>query len=123
MMDRETWIQRIASSLWTLGDANFQERSWVRAEGDEVSSFDEALCALSDFDLEGFAARCAHWEFPEDLSSKLLDYWSDLKDYAHRLGPYPSPEVVLGDSRWRELRDRAKTLSETLGYHRHTLEL
>jgi len=114
-MDPETWRNRIASSLEDLGDEDFQRRSWLRGEGNEVSSFEEAVCALRDFDLSGFAERCVDWGFPMDLPERLLRYWDDLKKYAAEMGSTPSHDYILADPRWDLLRVRARELAQVVG--------
>jgi hypothetical protein len=55
VMDRDTWLERIAEAIRVLGDGSYQERVWVRGEGPEVDSSTEAISALlDDYDLGGF---------------------------------------------------------------------
>ena len=113
-MDRSFWTDRIASFLEDLGSEEFQQRSWIRGEGDEVSSFEEAVCALSDFDLVGFAERCTAWGYPPGFSEDLLAFDRDLGDYARRIRPGTRHEAILADPMWSALRARAKVLANVV---------
>lgn len=42
------WCQQVLLRLDELADKEYQERVWVRGEGEEVSSFVEAGCGLYD---------------------------------------------------------------------------
>ena len=48
MQVRAEHLAEIVECLRELGDAEYQQRVWIRGEGDEVSSFAEATCRLFD---------------------------------------------------------------------------
>ena len=114
MMDREVWIEQIAIALEGLGDRQFQQRVWLRGEGPEVSSFDEAVCALDDKDLAGLIDHCGEWGYPGDLADRLRRYDQALEQFIHDIGPYPRTELILSDPRWAGLCEEAKGLADEL---------
>jgi hypothetical protein len=83
MMDRDTWLAGILAAIRDLGDAAYQERVWVRAEGPEADSSAEAICRLyDDFDLAGFLAqdRQRRW-LAADEHAALQAFETALGDY------------------------------------------
>jgi len=67
MMSLSQWAGNISKSLEPFYNLDFQIRAWLRGEGPEVSSLDEAICKLfDDSDFKGFL------KLPEIRSNKKL---------------------------------------------------
>ena len=114
MMDRDTWLAGILAAIRDLGDAAYQERVWVRAEGPEVNSSAEAICRLhDDFDLAGFLAqdRQRHW-LPAEEHAALQTFAATLGDYIATDDDETSDATRLATPEWLVLRQLARRTLE-----------
>ena len=111
MMVRDTWLAGILAAIRDLGDAAYQERVWVRAEGPEVDSSAEAICRLSDdLDLAGFLAqdRQRRW-LPSDEHAALQTFAAALNDYVATDDDETNDATRVATPEWLALRKLART--------------
>ena len=114
MMDRDTWLAGILAAIRDLGDAAYQERVWVRAEGPEVDSSAEAICRLyDDFDLAGFLAedRQQHW-LSADEHAALQAFAAALSDSIATDDEETSDATRVATPEWHALRKLARRTLE-----------
>jgi hypothetical protein len=110
VMDRDTWLERIAEAIRVLGDGSYQERVWVRGEGPEVDSSTEAISALlDDYDLGGFllASRRNGWLSKNQLSA-LQAFEAAISDYLARDDDRTSDRGRIATPEWLALQQLAR---------------
>ena len=120
MMDRDTWLVGILAAIRDLGDADYQERVWVRAAGPEVDSSAEAICRLyDDFHLTGFLEhdRQRHW-LPADEHTALQAFDAAIGDYIATDADEMSDAVRVATPEWLALRKLARRTLELVGIER-----
>lgn len=110
MMEYQDWLNAIVAVLEELASQEFQERVWLRGEGPEVSSYEEAVNRFFDdyatnelIDVEWRQAGLT------DDERKILATFRDTLDEFNELVPVlPHPREVLGNSKWPRVRRAAQ---------------
>jgi hypothetical protein len=101
-MELVPWQQVVLDTLRELSDASFQERVWIRGEGDENSSPIEVVNQLfDDSGLSDLLDRGTVFSERADGMLKELSAYIDTIDFERSAG------ALLADERWQELRQLA----------------
>ena len=91
----------VESCLKELSDIDFQRRIWVRGEGPEVSSFEEAVCQL--FDDTSIGDQLDEGQ-EVVLSPKLDSILRELKHLLNKIDYRMTAEEILNHPNWDKIR-------------------
>jgi hypothetical protein len=118
MMDFDTWIDGIISTIEIFADENIQRRVWVEGDTDIFSSWEEAYCQLfDDSDLLGFIdTYCCteNQKLPASTCASLKEFQEAAKNYGDKWADFADPKAVLSDPEWHQVRILAKKALDDL---------
>ena len=98
-MKPEPWQQLVIDTLKELSDESFQERAWVRGEGDGISSPLETVNQLfDDSGLGDLLVAGGAFSDGADMALRKLGNLVDAIDFERPI------EDLLADSNWLKLR-------------------
>lgn len=114
MMGKEEWIQGLLSVAAEFADKNFQERVWLRGEGPEISSWEEAMCRFfDDYDVDSLLEKYAkELNLTTTQHSQLSALRDELNKFGKRVGDSPTAEDVLNDPNWTKIRSLASAVHD-----------
>ena len=108
-MELATWKDNVLSVVKEISDETFQTRVWLRGEGPEVSSFEEAINRLfDDYLVEDFIEEFRKEHGAAGWLDRLQDLRVALDAYADATPRQVSPSEVLSDPRWSRIRALAQ---------------
>ena len=106
-MDKNTWCQILLDMVSEFESKSYQDKVWSCGEGDDVSSWDDAICQFfDDYDVDGFINKYID-EFDDDKKNCLIKFRNSLSSYSDAMEATPPPEKILTDPNWGEIRKLA----------------
>ena len=104
-----------------LGNPEYQERVWVRGEGPEISSYDEATMYFNE-DCERIFENPEYYEGINKENIKLLQILYNMiaafdEHIANTTSEYTTRaehKMILSDPKWHEIQNFAKLVYNTL---------
>jgi hypothetical protein len=102
------WFKNIQTVLKEFADAEFQERVWVRGEGEEVSDWTEAMCKLfDDYQFDDFLDE----SWPKlGLSDRLHAALDNLRSQLNHYEEKETSAAIAKDPKWQKIRDLAQDI-------------
>jgi len=123
MMQYRDWIDVVVKVLTEFSSQEFQERVWLRGEGPEVSSYEEAVNRFFD-DYAADKLIDVEWRragLGRDKREKLASFRDALDAFNKLLPNAPHPQEVLGKPEWRRVRAAARNALDALAARTGTL--
>jgi hypothetical protein len=116
MMKYPDWIGAVVNVLEEFSSREFQERVWLRGEGPEVSSYDEAVNRFfDDYAADELINVLWHQGGLDNDQRKKLAEFRDLLEVFNKLLPeVPHPREVLGNPEWPRVRAAARNALDKL---------
>ena len=106
MISPYDWFKNIQTVLKEFADAEFEERVWVRGEGEEVSDWTEAICKLfDDYRFDDFLDES--W-LKLGLSDRLRAALDNLRSQLNNYQEKETNAAIAKDPQWHKIRDLAK---------------
>jgi hypothetical protein len=94
----EPWHEMVIQSLEELSDLDFQEKVWVRGEGNMVSSFTEAVNSL--YDDSGLNTLMKDGLV---FSSKADQALNELHEYLKTFSPGQPAKSLIASDKWHKV--------------------
>ncbi len=109
-------LASVLESVYTFSSREYQMRIWVRDEGPEAESFDDAVNA---FDCEGGGVLEKWQQFRLTRNQFVLlkrlydqvDVFADDNDY---------PELFIDTPEWQEIMSSAEKVLDAFGWNKET---
>jgi len=110
MMRYKDWVDAIVKTLEEFSSEEFQERVWLRGDGPQVSSYEEAVNRFFD-DYDADELINVQWRdagLTHDERNKLVAFRETLEAFNKLLPKVPHPAEVLGNPGWPRVRAAAR---------------
>lgn len=109
-MDNELWMRIVLEVLKEFASEDFQIRVWLKGEGPEVSSFEEAVCKFFDDNVIDLLLD-VEWRqvgLTENQRNKLKIFRDALDKFNDSVEESPHPKDILFNPDWPKVRSLAK---------------
>jgi hypothetical protein len=102
-MERKLILSKVYKLLEQISDSDFQERTWVRGEGKEISTYIEVMCSLfDDFNLDGIIEKKP---IDFNLSDQLISSLKTLRDALNNYDDESKSHFdIINDPNWKEIQ-------------------
>ena len=119
-MKEDDILRAIKSSIETFADCKFQEKSWMKGIGLEVSSYEDEFCNLFDgLAFEYFLDEEASPDFRKTKSyhklsqvRESLNHFDD-EPYKDQLG-FVNPNLLLKSQSWKNVQKVCRDCLDTI---------
>ncbi len=109
-IERQLWIKNITDTLEVFASEEFQTRVWIKGSGPEVSSFVEAVCQLSDYQLDLLVDT--EWRqigLTKIQHDKLAAFRDAIDKFNDVVPEFPNDLDVLSHPDWPQIRQLAQS--------------
>ena len=115
-MTYPVWVESVIGVVKDIQNVENQQRVWIRGEGPECSSFEEAMCNFfDDFDADGLLKHSPTESGLTELQySKLKEFRNAIRSYSDqtrillRTKNIRIDHYVLADPQWHQIRALAQ---------------
>ncbi len=118
-MDSQLWIKNIVDTLEVFASEEFQTRVWIKGCGPEASSFVEAVCQLSDYQLDHLVD--IEWRqigLTNIQRDKLAAFRDAIDRFNHVVPETPNDLDVISHPDWPQIRQLAQSALDVLQHHK-----
>jgi hypothetical protein len=116
MMKYQDWIAVVIKVLEEFSSQEFQERVWLKGEGPEVSSYEEAVNRFFD-DYAADQLIDVQWRqagLTKDKQKKLAAFRDALGAFDKLVPKVPHPQEILANPEWDRVRAAARIALDEL---------
>ena len=97
-------VNRFLFLVSNISDKEYQKRIWIRGEGPEVDSFDEAVCQLFPI-IEDLVENPKKFKITSSQFEKTLEFYHKYDSFCD---DNDYPEEFIDSVEWAEIIDLAK---------------
>ena len=115
-MTYEGWKDSLTRVLRRFSETEYQARVWLRGDGPEVDSYEEAVTALDDYDFNSFVECSRRSDLLTDAKvAELYKFKQSLGEFDRSVvsGLFARPEHFL-DPKWSAVVAAAKEAEAAL---------
>lgn len=105
--DNNSFMRCLTRSIRDIADAEYQERVWVRHEGNLIDSFEDSTTEFLDR-CEIILEDYRNYGLDEEKFKMLKKMYDEIFDYFFSEESNKKDEEILKDPHWHQIRDFAK---------------
>ncbi len=113
-------LKGLSHVIWTITNAEYQERVWINGLGPECGSFEETICNFfDDYNAEEILNNYKDYNITFKQYQILLKLYKLLDKYSDEAMSYSdfiNPEVIIKDKKWKKIQKLAKEVLKAFNY-------
>jgi hypothetical protein len=113
-MGNSKWIENIIEILKVFSSEEFQNRVWLKGQGPEISSYIEAVCELSDFQIDLLID--SEWKkvgLTNIQRDSLVSFRETINEFNKKVPDSPTDLDIISHPDWINVRCQARYALDT----------